>query len=466
MHFFSLRFINVKLKFSFRLRAPTPFGANAAPWPIKTDNFYEREQREHEEREKREREERERREREERERREREERERREREERERREREERERERERERRAEHEKERVARSIEASQERNAIRRDSSRSPLRPEHKDVSSLSAVPHPGMVHPHGPPGIPSLHSGATLKTEIRTDSKSDSRPSSRPGSRPGSRPTDSRIKTEKDDVVIVGSKEAPPRHSAHMQMPPTHPAVSIGMGMSSGQLLPPHSLPVTVSSGLDRARYLSSGNYQHGMHPHVSPWSDPYRDPFRAAAVHDPLSSISAVRAHEHAMRESLMAREVLRDPLRSSLDRAREEQFLRGNPLGSLILGERYREHQAREMLERERERQYVGAAAAASMTPGLYPPSSSMLPPPAPHMGSSLVPPGLKGNSPLAPHHAQLGGPPGLHQGITGLHPGAVPGHPSLGPGLPPPLIPSMRGSPSQLRPTDKKDGPR
>ena len=435
--------------FICRLRAPTPYGATGAPWPMKTDSFYDRERREHEEREKREREERERREREDRERREREERERREREERERKEREERERERE--RRAEHEKER-ARSLESSQDR-GIRRDASRSPLRQDIKDVNPLTGVPHPSIVHPVAA-GMASLPHNQALKSE---PGKTDSRPSSRPGSRPGSRPTDTRVKTEmKDDVVIVGSKEAPPRHHPHMQLPPTHPSVGPS---SSHHLLPPHSLAVTVSSPLDRARYLgvSGGGYPPGAHPQASHWSDPLmRDPYRTAVAQESLA-----RHHEQVMRESMLHREAaMADPLRS-LDRSREDALLRSNPLGPLILTERYREQQTRDiMIERER------AAAVAGLSGGLYPPHSSMLPPHGPHLGASLLPPGIKSGPPM-PHHTQPGGPAGFHpQSIGAMHPGP-PGHHSLVPGLPPPLISSMRGSPSSLlRPPDKKDGPR
>lgn len=284
-----------------------------------------------------------------------------------------------------------------------------------------------------------------------------KTEGRPDSQPGSRPGSRTHDPRIKLEggKDDVMIVGGKEAP-RHLTHgVPQSVLPPPVSVGM-------LPPHSLAVTMAttsanSVLDhRARLL--GPSYHGSGPsHLAGWPDPFRDPYRSAQ-----EQMASARAHDLAARDALI-RDSLRDP-RMSLAAAREEQMLHTNPLSSLILSERYREqhHQqqqaaaARELFERTH---------LAGVPGGLYPPTSALLPPhpSVSHMASSL----LKGGPPLGP------GPPGMHPpglgSMHGSHPGA-PGHPQpppLGPGLPPPLIPSMRGSsPAHPRPPDKKDDPR
>ena len=272
---------------------------------------------------------------------------------------------------------------------------------------------------------------------KLEHRPDSRPASRPgsgpSSRPNSRPSSRPADHRSKSDaRDDIMIVGSKEAAPR-----PQPPSHPAHSMpGMVMHhpSGALMPPHTMS-SVSS-LERARLMGAG-YPQGP----AMWNDPFRgamDPYRQAANNEALA----------AARYELLAREHMRDPLRDSLDRAREEHLLRSNPLGSLILSERYREHQAREMFERERQ---LAAAAA-----GFYPSTSSSLLPP--HPSQHLLGPQLKSSPLVHPGHP---GHPGLHPhshpGLSGLHPGHHPGHP-MPPGLPPPLISS--------RPPDKKDEPR
>nr|XP_027233010.1 autism susceptibility gene 2 protein homolog [Penaeus vannamei] len=432
--------------YTHRIRAPTPYGPTPGPWPVKPDAaMYERERRE-EERQNREREERERREREERERREREERERREREERERREREERERERERERRAEHEKDRAVRSLETSHDRSVPRRDGSRSPLRPDPKDRPS-SHPSAPGSSHP-------------SLGAMPSSSMKADGRPDSRPGSRPGSRTLDPRVKLEsKDEVMIVGGKEAPPRQIPHGVPPPSvlPPPVSVG-------LLPPHSIAMSMAttsanSALDRARLLGTSGYGSGG-PHLGPWADPFRDPYRSA------QEISVARVHDLGL---------LRDPLRERMNfaaAAREEQMLHSNPLSSLILSERYREQQQQQQQAAVARDLFERSHLAAGVPPGsMYPPTSALLPPhpSVSHMAPSL----LKGGSPLGP--GPPGGPHGLHPpGLGSLHgpghPGAPPGHPQpppLAPGLPPPLIPSMRGSsPAHPRPPDKKDDPR
>ena len=267
-------------------------------------------------------------------------------------------------------------------------------------------------------------------------------------------------SRVKLEtKDDVMIVGSKEGTPRHHVGAHFPPPS---SVGLSHFLPHSLPPHSLASpsiagTTTSPLDRSRILAGPAYPPQPHgPPLGPWPDPFRDPYRAAAaagaIHDTL------RAHDLAARDSLL---VGRDPLREqlSIERAREDHFLRANPLGSLILNERYREQQARELIDRERQ-----LAAAAALPPGLYPPSSLLGGPSSPASRMALS---MKPGAPLPPSHHALHGlhaPPGLgslHPGVTSAHLGA--------PGLPPPLVPpSLRGTaPSAMpRPPDKKEAPR
>lgn len=268
-------------------------------------------------------------------------------------------------------------------------------------------------------------------TNKQDHRPDSRPASRPSSgpssRPNSRPSSRPDSSRNKNDKDDIMIVGSKEATPR-APPPGIPSSHALGGMPLHHPPGSLMPPHTLTTTASS-LDRAR-LMAGGYPPSI------WNDPFRrglDPYRSAASEDAIT----------AARYELLAREM--NPL--SIDRAREEHLLRSNPLGSLILRERYNEHHAREVFERERH--YAAAVAGAA---SFYPPTSSNLMPPHP---SHLLGPQLK-SSPIGhPGHHALH----PHPALGSLHPSvshhpAHPAHP-MGPGMPPPLI--------STRLPDKKD---
>lgn len=268
---------------------------------------------------------------------------------------------------------------------------------------------------------------------KPDSRPASRPSSGPTSRPNSRPSSRPADHRSKNDaKDDIMIVGSKEAthrPPPSAQPSHIPHSMPGMV--MHHPAGALMPPHTM--ASANSLERARLMNSA-YAQGP----AMWNDPFRgamDPYRQMAANNEALA---------AARYELLAREHMRDPLRDSLDRAREEHLLRSNPLGSLILSERYREHQAREMFERERQ---LAAAAA-----GFYPSTSSSLLPPHPQhlLGHQLK------SSPLG-HPGHHGLHPHSHPGFSGLHPGHHPGLP-LAPGLPPPLISS--------RPADKKDEPR